>query len=590
MVLSTLDWIIVLASLLISLAIGLYASRNSGQSGSEYFLSGRSMPWWLLGTSMVATTFGADTPGLVTELVRQNGVAGNWGWWAFLLTGMLTTFVYAKLWRRSGVTTDLEFYEIRYSGPIAGFLRGFRAVYLGVIFNVIVMGTVCLAGVKIGSALLGLSAMETLLITSVITVAYSAFGGLRGVILTDFFQFGLAMLGSIGAAWYVLTLPEIGGLDALLSHPNVQPKLGMLPDLSNPEMYVPILLVPLAVQWWASWYPGAEPGGGGYVAQRMLAAKSEGHALGATFLFNVAHYALRPWPWIIVGLASLVMYPEVSDLAAAFPDLPEKQIRGDLGYPVMLKLLPTGLLGVMVASLTAALMSTLSTHLNWGSSYLVNDVYLRFMNPAASDREQVNVGRITTVLLMVLALLMALSLESALDGFQILLQIGAGTGLIFILRWLWWRVNAYSELAGMVVSFAVALYFAYIHEALGLAPLAGHVQLLIGVAITSVAWLAVTFLTQATDAAVLNSFVDRVDPPRYGWRNYGSAGFAEKAERSSRLPAQLLAAALGSAFVYAALFGVGNALYGQWTAAIFALIVFTITGLILLNMVRKRLV
>ncbi len=598
MALTTLDWLIVFASLLISLGIGLYASRSSGKDGAEFFLSGRNMPWWLLGVSMVATTFGADTPNLVTQLVREDGVAGNWVWWAFLLTGMLTTFVYARLWRRSGVTTDLEFYEIRYSGRIAGFLRGFRAVYLGVIFNVIVMGTVCLAGVKLGAALLGLTAVQTLLITSVITVAYSAFGGLRGVILTDFFQFGLAMVGSVGAAIFVLDMPEIGGLEGLLSHENVVAKIPLVPDFGDPSRYVPLMLVPLAVQWWASWYPGAEPGGGGYIAQRMLAAKSEGHALGATFFFNVAHYAVRPWPWILVALASLVLYPETADLASAFPDLPASQVQADLGYPIMLRLLPSGLLGIMVASLTAALMSTLSTHLNWGSSYLVNDVYLRFVKPGATDAEQVTMGRITTVGLMALALVFALLLDSALSGFNILLQIGAGTGLIFILRWLWWRINAYSELAGMVISFLVAVYFAYVHEALGLAPLEGHVQLLIGVGVTTVGWLAVTFATQPTDPLVLQSFVRRVRPPMMGWG--GAATVDAYAWEGSKMSSdgiatpkrtkfglQLSAAALGAVMVYGTLFGFGYWLYGEVTPALVAALVAVVSGLGVYALVKR---
>ncbi len=578
MALTTLDWLIVFGSLLISLAIGLYASRSSGKSGAEFFLSGRNMPWWLLGVSMVATTFGADTPNLVTQLVRENGVAGNWVWWAFLLTGMLTTFVYARLWRRSGVTTDLEFYELRYSGKIASFLRGFRAVYLGVIFNVIVMGTVCLAGVKLGSALLGLSAIETLLITSAITVAYSAFGGLRGVILTDFFQFGLAMIGSVGAAIYILGMPEIGGLTGLLSHEQVISRLPLVPDFGDPSQYIPLLLVPLAVQWWASWYPGAEPGGGGYIAQRMLAAKSEGHALGATFFFNVAHYAVRPWPWILVALASLVLYPETADLASAFPDLAPGQIQADLGYPIMLKLLPSGLLGVMVASLTAALMSTLSTHLNWGSSYLVNDVYVRFVKPDATGADQVRMGRITTLVLMALALGFALLLESALSGFNILLQIGAGTGLIFILRWLWWRINAYSELAGMVISFAVAIYFANVHERLGFQPLEGHVQLLIGVAFTTVGWLAVTLVTEPTDPAVLRSFVERVRPPMWGWRNAPGVSGIQPFMHPTTFSQQLLAAVLGVLMVYGCLFGFGYWLYGEPGPALIAAVIALVCG------------
>jgi Na+/proline symporter len=564
MSLSTLDWAIILGSFLVSLIIGVVASRKAGKSSSDFFLSGRSMPWWLLGISMVATTFAADTPNLVAEIVRTNGVSGNWVWWAFLLTGMLTTFVYAKLWRRSGVMTDLEFYEIRYSGPIAKFLRGFRALYLGVVFNVLVMAAVCLAGIKLSAALLGLSPVETLLIVGVITVAYSALGGLRGVILTDFFQFGLAITGSIWACFYVLGLPEIGGLAELVSHPNVVGKLSMLPDLNDPKMYVPLLLVPLAVQWWASWYPGAEPGGGGYIAQRMLAAKDENNALGATFLFNIAHYALRPWPWILIALASLVMYPELSDLREAFPELAENQIKNDLGYPIMLKLLPAGLLGLVVASLIAALMSTLSTHLNWGSSYLVHDFYVRFMKPDATQGEQVWAGRIATVGLMVLAALAALQFESALDNFNIILQIGAGTGLIFILRWLWWRINAYSELAGMVISFVVAIYFSFIHEALGFAPLAGHIQLIIGVAVTTVGWLAVTFMTRPTDPVVLQAFVKQVAPPMMGWKQFAGSDLA--GEETRGLGGQVFNAILGVALTYATMFGVGYLLYGQMAA------------------------
>ena len=564
--LSALDWSIVVAAFLISLLIGLYASRQAGRSSSDFFLSGRNMPWWLLGVSMVATTFAADTPNLVAQIVRQDGVSGNWVWWAFLLTGMVTTFIYARLWRRSGVVTDLEFYEIRYSGPVARFLRGFRAVYLGLVFNVLVMATVCLAGIKLSAALLGLGAVETLAITAVVTVAYSMLGGLRGVILTDFFQFALALTGAIWACAYVVGLPEIGGLSALLSHPAVIPKLDMVPNLSDPATAVPLLFVPLAVQWWASWYPGAEPGGGGYVAQRMLAAKSEGHALGATLLFNVAHYALRPWPWILIALASLVLYPNVSDLAAEFPTLAASQHSDDLGYPIMLRLLPSGLLGLVVASLIAALMSTLSTHLNWGASYLTHDLYVRFFRPDASERDQVRIGRLLTVVLMLITCIVALQFESALESFNIILQIGAGTGLIFILRWLWWRVNAYSELAGMVISFGVALYFAKAHEQLGFAPLASHVQLLWGVAITTIGWLAVTFATRPTQRDVLLEFCKQVRPPQLGW---GSCidHHARASEKEQGLNSQLLNATLGVVMVYAMLFGTGKLLYGSYGLA-----------------------
>ncbi|MBL7943218.1 MAG: Na+:solute symporter, partial [Flavobacteriales bacterium] len=402
MILSTTDWVIIGAYFLLSLVIGILVSKRSGNSASEFFLSGRSMPWWLLGISMVATTFSADTPNLVTDLVRNHGVAGNWAWWAFLLTGMLTVFVYARLWRRSGVLTDLEFYELRYSGRAAAFLRGFRAVYLGIFFNVIIMATVCLAAVKIGAVMLGLSPSQTLWIACAVTVVYSAIGGYAGVLWTDFFQFMLAMVGAVWASVEILSLPEVGGLTKLLSHPNVNGHISLLPDFSNPDVYVPLFLIPIAVQWWSVWYPGAEPGGGGYIAQRMLSAKNEQHAIGATLLFNIAHYALRPWPWIIVALASLVVYPSVADIATAFPGTDPGVIGHDIAYPAMLTHLSSPLRGIIMASLMAAFMSTISTHLNWGSSYVVNDLYLRFINPQATNKAQVNVGRISTVVLMAL--------------------------------------------------------------------------------------------------------------------------------------------------------------------------------------------
>ena len=575
MTLSTLDWAIVAASFAVSLGIGLYASQRAGRSAGDFFLGGRSMPWWLLGVSMVATTFAADTPNLVAQIVREDGVSGNWVWWAFLLTGMVTTFVYARLWRRSGVVTDLEFYELRYSGPVASFLRGFRAIYLGLVFNVLVMATVCLAGIKLSAALLGLGAVETLAITAVVTVAYSMLGGLRGVILTDFFQFALALTGAAWACIHVVNLPQIGGLSALVAHPAVSPKLDMVPSFNDPATFVPLLLLPLAVQWWASWYPGAEPGGGGYVAQRMLAARTERDALGATLLFNVAHYALRPWPWILIALASLVLYPELADLAAAFPELDPAQHTADLGYPIMLRLLPSGLLGLVVASLIAALMSTLSTHLNWGASYLTHDFYARFVKPGATDRERVWVGRLVTALLMLIASVVALAFESALSSFKLILQIGAGTGLIFILRWLWWRVNAFSELAGMVVSLLVAAYFAYVHEALGFAALASHVQLLWGVGVTTLAWLAVTFATRPTDPERLRAFVAQVRPPRVGWGSYAAD---VPAARTGTLFGQLFDAALGCVLVYAVLFGVGKLLYGQLAVGLLTLTVAAVAG------------
>ncbi len=571
MTLTSLDWAIIAAFFIGSLAIGLAVSKRAGSSAQEYFLSGRSMPWWLLGVSMVATTFAIDTPNLVTDIVRQNGIAGNWVWWAFLLTGMLTTFVYARLWRRSGVTTDLEFYELRYSGKPAAFLRGFRAVYLGVFFNVMIMANVCLAAIKLGGVVLGLSPAETLAIASVITVIYSSLGGLRGVIITDFVQFVLAMIGSVWAASLLVNHPDVGGLGALLTHPNVSDKLSLLPDFNDPALLVGVFIVPLAVQWWSVWYPGAEPGGGGYVAQRMLSAKDERHAIGATLFFNLAHYALRPWPWILVALTSLVMYPNLDTLQAAFPHLPANLVRDDLAYPAMLAFLPAGVIGLVIASLVAAFMSTISTHLNWGASYVVNDVYQRFWKPDATEAQLVRVGRITTFALMLLAALVALALENALQAFNILLSIGAGTGLIFILRWFWWRINAATEIAGMVISFLVALFFEFGYAKLGFAPLSGPVQLVVSVGVTTVLWLLVTLLTPPTADATLQTFVRTIRPAGPGWtrvrQQLADAGETPPATDGS-LPRGLLNFLLGTFAIYFALFGTGLLLYGRLGAGL----------------------
>jgi len=418
MQLTGFDWAIIGAYFLLALGVGLWASKQAGKDAKSFFLAGRSMPWWLLGVSMVATTFSTDTPNLVTGLVREQGVSGNWGWWAFLLTGMLTVFVYARLWRRSGVMTDIEFYELRYGGKAAAVLRGFRALYLGLVFNVLVMGTVSLAAIKLGGILMGWPGWLTLLITGVITLSYSALGGLRAVILTDFVQFILAMVGSVWACWYLLDLEIIGGLAALLEHPDVSVKTAILPDMGDPSAWMPVLLVPLAVQWWASYYPGAEPGGGGYIAQRMFSAKDESHAVGATLLFNVAHYALRPWPWILIALASLVVFPTLADLQQAFPNIPADKIGHDLAYPAMLSLLPPGLLGLVAASLLAAFMSTMSTQLNLGASYLVNDFWVRFFRPDATGPEQVRAGRLATVVSLILGGGVGSSVDGCRSGLQ----------------------------------------------------------------------------------------------------------------------------------------------------------------------------
>ncbi|WP_026235584.1 sodium:solute symporter family protein [Echinicola pacifica] len=580
---SPLDWGIIAAFFIISLLIGLFTSKSAGKSSKDFFLSGRNMPWWLLGVSMVATTFSADTPNLVTDIVRVNGVSGNWGWWCFLLTGMLTVFVYAKLWRRSEITTDLEFYELRYGGKPAAFLRGFRAIYLGVFFNIMIMATVSLAAIKIGGVMLGLTPVQTLLIASIVTVIYSSLGGLKGVLLTDFFQFFIAMAGAIGAAVYILDLPEVGSLENLLAHPNVSDKLSFFPDFNNMNEVIPLLLVPIAIQWWATWYPGAEPGGGGYIAQRMLSAKDEKNAIGATLFFNIAHYALRPWPWIIIALASLVVFPEISDLQAAFPHMPADKVGNDLAYSAMLTYLPPGLIGIVLASLIAAVMSTLSTHLNWGSSYVVNDFYLRFVKPEATDKELVNVGRISTVLLMAFAALLALALSNALEAFNILLQIGAGTGLIFILRWFWWRINAYTEISAMIISFLVALFFEVINPKIGLISIPEgmeYLKLLYGVMVTTATWLTVTLVTKPEDDKVLKTFYEKVKPAAYGWRKLLNRHPEIEAEQG-QLPFEIGLMVAGSIAIYSALFAIGFWLYDDTIPAILAFTVSTIGFVIL---------
>ena len=441
MQISTLDWLIIFLFFAISLGVGIYVSKASGKSANEFFLSGRSMPWWLLGLSMVATTFSTDTPNLVTDIVRTNGVSGNWVWWAFLITGLLTVFVYAKLWRKSNVSTDLEFYELRYGGRPARFLRKFRAIYLGIIFNVITMSAVTLAAIKIGGIMLGLEPWQTVITAGLVTVTFSAVGGFKGVVYTDVILFFVAMAGAIGAAVYLVNLPEVGGIESLLENKNVVDKISILPNFRDREALIALLIIPLAVQWWSSWYPGAEPGGGGYIAQRMFAAKDENHAIGATFFFNIMHYALRPWPWILVALASLVVFPDLESIQQAFPNITSDKLGNDLAYPAMLTKLPTGLLGLVLASLISAYMSTISTQLNWGSSYIVYDFYQTQINPQASQKRLVAVGRLSTVLLMVLSALLALLLQNAMQLFNLLLVFGAGTGLIFILRWFWWRIS-----------------------------------------------------------------------------------------------------------------------------------------------------
>ncbi len=593
MTLQFVDWISIIIFFLISLIVGISVSKKAGSSAAEFFASGRSMPWWLLGISMVATTFSADTPNLVTDLVRNHGVAGNWMWWAFLLTGMVTVFIYAKLWRRSEVLTDIEFYELRYSGKTAAFLRGFRALYLGVFFNIVIMATVLLAAIKIGGVMLGISPYTTVILTSVIVVIYTMLGGLRGVLITDFIQFLIAMIGSVYAAVVVVNLPEIGGLSNLLSHPNVHRSISVLPDFSNTSLLITVFIIPLAVQWWSVWYPGAEPGGGGYIAQRMLAAKDEKHAIGATLLFNFAHYALRPWPWILVALASMVVFPDLNALKSAFPNIPSDIVKNDLAYSAMLTYLPNGLLGIVVASLIAAVMSTISTHLNWGASYVVNDFYKRFIKNDASESELVLVGKASVLGLMVLSAILALFLSNALQAFHILLQIGAGTGLLFLLRWFWWRINAASEISAMVISFLVAVYFEFIHDSLGLPVLIEWQRLVIGVGITTIGWILVTLLTKPTDQKTLLRFYKKVYPGGPGWRHVLEVARTEGEEVGELLskkwdmPTAILAVFWGLVFIYGGLFGIGFWLYSNTGPAIISTIVSVIAVLFLIKLWNK---
>ena len=570
--LSSFDYTIIACFFSITLIIGFLVSKKSSSSSSEYFLSGRNMPWWLLGISMVATTFSTDTPNLVTDIVRTSGVSGNWVWWAFLLTGLLTVFVYAKLWRRSNVNTDMEFYELRYSGWGGRFLRGFRAIYLGVIFNVMAMSGVTLAAIKIGEIMLGLSPIDTILYAGTITVVFSTVGGFRGVVYTDFILFFAAMVGSVGAAYYLVNIPEVGGMANLIAN-TPKDMLYLTPSFDDPDIYIPLLIVPLAVQWWSSWYPGAEPGGGGYIAQRMLAAKDENHAIGATFFFNVMHYALRPWPWIIVALASLIVFPDLASIQEAFPNVSDDKLGHDLAYPAMLTMLPSGLLGLVVASLVAAYMSTISTHLNWGSSYIVNDFYKQQIKKNASEKELVNIGRISTIILFLLSASFALLLTNALQLFDVILMFGAGTGLIFILRWFWWRINAWSEITAMFVSGFVSIILNFttlgplLFSESGILP--SYYKFPMVVLFTTVVWLLVTLFTNPDSSETLINFCKKTNPGGPGWKKIKNEAlkknivFNDESEKGWSVPLGIICMMLGCFAVYSILFSTGYFIYGE---------------------------
>jgi Na+/proline symporter len=580
--LTVLDWWIVALSILVSFAPAVWMARRGGRDTTEFFTSGRAAPWWLVGVSMVATTFSTDTPNLVTNLVREGGVAANWVWWAFLLTGMSTVFFYARLWRRIGVLTDLEFYELRYSGRAATWVRGFRAIYLGLCFNVVIMAAVNLAAAKIANVLLGWPMAQTLVVCGAINIVMAATSGLWGVLVTDFVQFGVAMTGSIAAAVYALRRPEVGGLDGLIERLPAG-TLAMVPDFGDWSVALAIFIIPLTVQWWATWYPGAEPGGGSYIAQRMLASRSERDALTGTLFFNVAHYAVRPWPWLLVALSSMLVFPEVADIARALPHVDPRLLGHDMAYPAMLTFIPAGLLGLVVAGLLAAYVSTISTHLNWGTSYIVHDFYRRFLRPGQSERHYVQIGRMVTALLMVTAGLVTLVLDTAQSAFNLLLSIGAGTGLLYLLRWYWWRINAWSEIAAMISSFLMAAGLVVAARA-GFNP-PTHLSLIATVALTTVVWMVVTYVTKPADAGTLQRFYRLARPAGPGWRPVRR--MTPDAAPGAGLNDAFVGWLAGCGFVYSALFGLGHVLLGHTTASIVSAVIFAASAAVLSRVVPR---
>ena len=592
MQLQPIDWIIAAICLLICFGPALFFARRASASTSEFFVSGRAVPWWLAGLSMVATTFSSDTPNLVTDIVRRNGVAGNWVWWAFVLTGVSTVFFYARLWRRSGVMTDLEFYELRYSGTAATALRGFRAVYLGLLFNCMIMATVNLAACKIAAILFGLDRWQTLLFVGVINAAFAAHSGLWGVLVIDMIQFFIKMTAVIAAAYFAVTAPQVGGLGSLIDKlssvrgPGGLDYLNVLPDFSsNWDLAVAVFIMPIAVQWWAVWYPGAEPGGGSYIAQRMLASKSERDAVGAVLFFNIAHYVLRPWPWILVALASLIVYPELSDIQTAFPGLDPSLLGHDIAYPAMLKFLPAGFVGLMVGGLIAANSSTILTHLNWGASYLVHDFYRRFVRSDATERHYVTVARLVTVGLFVCSAITVYLLDTAKDAFDIILQIGAGTGLLYLVRWFWWRVNAWCEIVAMMSSLAVSIVLLVLARQ-GVA-FSTHTALLVTVAITTVCWVVTAFVGPPTDQRVLVEFYRKVRPFGPGWERIRQQAGVGAEPAGENIPTALLGWFAGCTAIWSALFAVGNFLYGRTGPALLLTLVFAVSGAILVFVTQK---
>ena len=591
MTITPVDWTIVAAYFLLSAGIGLYFTRRGGESLSQYFLSGRQAPWWLAGTAMVATTFAADTPLVVTGLVATKGVAGNWLWWNFVMSGMLTVFFFARLWRRAEVMTDAELAEVRYGGAPAALLRGFRALYLALPINLIILGWVTRAMIKILTIALGLKDVSiggmtvsgevvAVGICFLITLLYSVAAGMWAVLWTDLVQFVVKMSAVIVLAVY--SVQAVGGIDVmkakLVTHFGSETAaLSVLPVSVTPHgimayAWMPLLTlgVYLSVQWWAAWYPGAEPGGGGYVAQRIFSARSERDGVLATLFFQIAHYALRPWPWIVTGLATVILYPGLEDKEAGY-------------VRAFVELLPTPWRGFMLAGFAAAYMSTVATHLNWGASYLVHDFYRRFLKKDASERHYVWAGRVVTALLMIAAATLTLALDTAAESFQLILAIGAGTGLIYLLRWFWWRVNAWSEVAAMASSFLVALGF-FIAKKTG-HPVPDAESLIITVVTTSIVWITVAFLTPPTDRATLVSFYRKVRPAGPGWTSVRAEAGVTAAPDS--LPQALLGWVLGCTLIYAALFGTGSFLYGRTPQGIFWTVLFVISAAGLIRLVPR---
>jgi Na+/proline symporter len=595
--LQLLDWAIAAFCILICFAPALFFGRRSGKSTTEFFASGRSVPWWLAGISMVATTFASDTPNLVTNFVRTQGVAGNWQWWAFTLTGVSTVFFYARLWRRSGVLTDLEFYEVRYSGKPASAVRAFRSLYLGLFFNCIIMATVNLAACKIASVLFGFNRWETLLAVGLLNVVFAAHSGLWGVLVIDMVQFFIKMSAVVAAAYFAVTLPQVGGMHGLITKlsamhgPHGLNYLNMMPDFTNQwDLAVAVFIIPLTVQWWAVWYPGAEPGGGSYIAQRMLASKSEKDALGGTLFFNLAHYILRPWPWILVGMASLVVYPTLGDLRNSLPGVDPTLIGHDIAFPAMLRFLPTGWMGLMVGGLLAANSSTILTHLNWGASYLVHDFYRRFVRKNETEQHYVRAGRLATVLLFVLSSSLVFVLQTAQDSFNIILQIGAGTGLLYLLRWFWWRITAWCEIVAMSASFGVAIALLFVRRA-GI-QLGTHQELLIGIGFTTLCWVVTAYFGPKTDEATLIAFYRRVHPIGPGWTRVRAAAgvdpkIAAEYARQDNVPLSMLGWVMGVSVIWSGLFMVGNFLYGRNDLGLALLGVLVVTGFLLIRVIQR---